>query len=285
MQQPQVKLSLIENSHSFLKEAVDKAILAEKDSSQWQFAILNLVQSLELLLKEVLRKEHPIFIYEDIDNPKNTISISKALLRIENKLLLDINLSESDKKKIKEAINLRNKITHYEFEFPIDYARAKFSELFAFTAFFQSNFLKFNIEDILDSSKFQEILKTENHIKELKEKAYKKIEEENIDKSFIWECPNCGEKTFVIEDGLDICFLCRYSDEITECEYCNNYFFSFEMESFDDLLEIFQGDFDMIHNSYGYSVFEACPNCIGKIRDDIENQKENDYYEYLERTR
>ncbi|EOW9192609.1 hypothetical protein ACOA8B_003550 [Vibrio cholerae] len=65
-----VKLSLLENSQSFLVEAVDKAIGAEDDVRHWQFAILNLVQSLELSLKLVLKNIHPLFIYENIDSPK-----------------------------------------------------------------------------------------------------------------------------------------------------------------------------------------------------------------------
>lgn len=44
-----MKISLLENSHNFLKEAISKAILAEKELEQWKFAIFNLVQSIELV--------------------------------------------------------------------------------------------------------------------------------------------------------------------------------------------------------------------------------------------
>ena len=42
-----MKLSLLDNSHAFMREAVSYAISAKDDAQKWQFAILNLVQSLE----------------------------------------------------------------------------------------------------------------------------------------------------------------------------------------------------------------------------------------------
>ena len=62
-----LKFSLLENSHSFIAEAAQKAVEATNEPHNWKFAILNLVQAIELSLKEMLRREHPILIYKNID--------------------------------------------------------------------------------------------------------------------------------------------------------------------------------------------------------------------------
>ncbi len=78
----QLTLSLQQNAVSFLAEALAKAVLAEKEVSEWKFALFNLVQSIELSLKERLRKEHPLLIYADIDKPKLSVSLERALARL-----------------------------------------------------------------------------------------------------------------------------------------------------------------------------------------------------------
>ena len=61
-----IKISLLENSHNFVDEALQKAVLAENEPINWKYAIFNLVQSIELLLKERLKREHSILIYQNI---------------------------------------------------------------------------------------------------------------------------------------------------------------------------------------------------------------------------
>lgn len=65
MKEHHLKLNVLENSQAFLIEAVSKAIVAENDARNWQFAILNLVQSLELSLKSILAKS-TLFSYTRI---------------------------------------------------------------------------------------------------------------------------------------------------------------------------------------------------------------------------
>ena len=61
-----MKISLLQNTYSFLEEALGKAIKAEKDQFHWKFAVLNLVQAIELSLKEKLRREYPILIFQNM---------------------------------------------------------------------------------------------------------------------------------------------------------------------------------------------------------------------------
>ena len=80
----EIKLSLLENSHAFMREAVTYAVSAKDDARKWQFAVLNLVQSLELSLKALLFNIHPILIFENVDNPNNTVGPTQALDRLRN---------------------------------------------------------------------------------------------------------------------------------------------------------------------------------------------------------
>lgn len=262
-----------------MAEAVRKAVAAREDLSQWPFAILHLVQAVELSLKEQLRRVHPILIYENIDNPRNTVSISQALSRIENDKILGITIPDDEKRKISKANMLRNQITHFEFELKEEYAISKFSEIFAFLVYFQGRYLKVEVEHILPQPLLQSVIQIEKCFGELRNKAHQRIRDENISSEWIWACPNCGEDTFIIHDGLDVCFLCRETGVVVECPHCSKYYFDFEMEDFSNKID---SDEDIIHNSYGYSEFKACPECIGRIREDIEQQRVDDYYNYLE---
>ena len=91
---PKIELSLIENSHNFLNESLAQAIIAEEKTEYWKYAILHLVQAIELSLKERLRIEHPSLIYKNIDNPKDTVSLKFAaekMLMIDRVRSIDLN--------------------------------------------------------------------------------------------------------------------------------------------------------------------------------------------------
>ena len=83
----EIKLNLLENSHAFLIASVTYATDAKDDARKWQFAILNLVQALELSLKSLLSNIHPILIFDNIDNPRNTVNPTQAIKRLAKGLL------------------------------------------------------------------------------------------------------------------------------------------------------------------------------------------------------
>lgn len=284
MERKKLKLSLIENSHTFMSEAVAKAIQARSDINQWPFAILNLIQALELSLKELLRREHPILIYDKVDAPKNTVTISQALLRIQNEKILGIKIPTAERAKIAKAVNLRNKIIHFEFELTEEYAIVKFSEIFAFLVYFQGRFLEIEVEDILPDDRLESVIEIKKCFTELRDKAYQRIKDEDIPEDQIWGCPYCGEDTFVIWDARDVCFLCRQTCKVIECPHCGKFWFDHDMQDFSNLIDIDYSDATItICNDYGYSSLDACPECIGKIREDIEEKRANEFYDLMEK--
>jgi hypothetical protein len=127
---PRVTLSLIENSQCFFDEAVRRAVRAETSAWEWKFAILNMVQAVELSLKELLRRQHPLLIYSNIDSPQHTVTLEKALTRLRSTSSFE--LSKAEHSALKTAIEHRNAIVHYEFSAETEELKLAFAQLFAF---------------------------------------------------------------------------------------------------------------------------------------------------------
>lgn len=258
---------------------------ATNDPHNWKFAILNLVQAIELSLKELLRREHPILIYKNIDSPKTTVDLATAINRLENKKISGISFSEFEKKKISQALRLRNKITHYEFELHELSAQSFFSELFAFLVYFHHNHFEIEIDDIIPEKCLGNILKIDINVKKLKEKADKRIEEEKIEIENIRDCPSCEEDTFIISEEEGICYLCRYKEQMLQCQHCGEWYFEWEFESFRNELDWeYEEGITTLLDDYGYNYdqWECCKNCYPKICEDIQNKRDDEYNYFME---
>jgi rubrerythrin len=278
-----LKLSLLENSHAFLEEAVAKAVAAESDTRQWQFAILNLVQSLELSLKAALNVIHPVLVYENIDHAKNTVGPILALERLGNPKIGRFTFAEEDRQRIKYAVKVRNQMTHSDFELTSEYAASKFFEIFAFVSEFQRRHLATKVSDILPAYEFETLIRIRKLRTELILRAEARIAEEGIDSDFVFSCPNCDADTFVIEDGVDTCYVCSHSEPIVQCPHCWQFNFESDLQSFFDELDTgYEEGQTVIYNSYEYSDYTACPDCLPGIKEDIQNQRERDEFHLLE---
>jgi len=280
----EIKLSLLDNSHAFLNESVTYALSAQKDVRKWQFAILNLVQSLELSLKSLLYDIHPILVFDDIDSPKNTVSPLQAFDRLKNPLISKVNLSEVERRNIGNAIKLRNQMTHSEFTLLPEYAMAKYFEVFAFVTFFQASHLNSEIESIVSQERFQKLLKIEHMRKELADRALLRISEEGIESVFVLMCPVCQNDTFVVNDENGICYTCRYEEEVLECPKCGELTLSGDMNDFSNEFDLgMEEGQTIIGDTYGYNYHEACSECVNDIIEDISDKRfEEDHRRDLE---
>ena len=277
----EIKLSLLDNSHAFLNEAVTYALSAQGDVRKWQFAVLNLVQSLELSLKSLLHDIHPILVYENVDAPKHTVGPLQALDRLNHPHIAGAKFSKTERRRIKNAIDLRNQMTHSEFTLKPEYATAKFFEIFGFVAFFQARHFECEIENIITDGRFNDLLAIERGIKELAERAAQRISEEGIDDELVFQCPICDNDTFVIQDDINTCYTCRHTEEVRECRKCGNFMFDWQMHDFSNELDIdlCEGQ-ALVVNTYGYDYYEACLECIDEIKEDIAQQRADDEYHW-----
>lgn len=283
MEQKSIFISILDNSHAFFVEAVEKVVSAQDDIRSWQFAILHLIQSLELTFKEVLRRNHPVLIYEDIDRKKHTVSITKALERLKDPEIENLQLTKDELRGIDAAIKMRNELVHSEFHLTLQHAEANFFIVFNLLAEIQSKLLQCAITEIIPDKLLQKIIYIEKTRETLINQANELIE--NIDPKLIktWDCPECLANTFVayLDESEGSCFTCKCTKKLTQCAYCNHPYFEDEIESFLNALET--DDFEgrtTIHNDFGYENYLACQKCTPRILEDIDRQRDEEDYRY-----
>lgn len=155
-----IKMSLLDNAYDYLHNSLYFYHLATHEEYPadykrfWRFSIVNIIQSMELIFKEVLRRENEIFIYENIDKPKNTVSVTTAIHRLKN--IVKIDIDENDERIIKRAIELRNLITHFELELNIRELSTIYVIVFEFLYSFHHRFLGEELHDRIGEEYWEE---------------------------------------------------------------------------------------------------------------------------------
>jgi hypothetical protein len=224
-----LKLTLLENSHSFLSEALAKAVAAESDSSQWKFAIFNLIQAIELSLKERLRREHPLLIFQSVDTPQNTVKLKHALLRLRNGCKLP--LSQVDMDTINSAAEWRNQIVHSEFSLNTAELKPAFATLMGFIADFHGRFLDDKLEEAIPQKHWLEAVNIQEYREELLRRANERLAGEKIHPSNILACLKCGCKAFVIQNNVNRCYVCGHAEDVVRCEECGGLEYASQMST------------------------------------------------------
>lgn len=274
-------LNLLDNSISFFREAVSYAQRGRKDISQWKFATINLVQAMELSLKEALRRIHPAFIYEDVDieNPEKTVSIQRALHRLKLEHIGNFSISEKESKKFTAAVKLRNKFTHHQCSYSAEEMEVRFAETFAFMIYFYEKHLKISWLDVITNEQYREILDLRKGKEALLEKVQLFFAENDVGK--IWFCTVCCEDAFIVEQ--EKCKLCQTEEQVIKCENCGDDFYSHEIV---DITHLFDYDEDeglyLLHNNFGFNFDTACEACVGGIKEKIHDIRFEQYCEEME---
>ncbi|WP_028955018.1 hypothetical protein [Sulfitobacter sp. 20_GPM-1509m] len=277
-----LQLGLLENSHRFLCEAAKKARLAEDQPDEWMFAASALVQSVELALKAALADIHPVLIYENIDNPKRSVTIGIAISRLTNKSIGKIEFTIKDKKRLDRAIAIRNEITHSDFSLNFSQVEANFHEVFAFLAEFNRRHLETNIDEIIDAADLVAFLDNRKHHQEMLLRARTRLEDEGIEAHSLRSCSYCTEDTFVEEiDGFR-CYLCHHLEPSVQCQNCGESFLEEELEDFSDAFQAdySEGRHDVFYN-YGYDFHKACPECVAEIKQHIYELEQQNYFDQM----
>ncbi|MCP3681321.1 MAG: hypothetical protein GY861_01400 [bacterium] len=141
------ELTILDNSYNFINESIIYYRKAKRDPKYWSFAVFLIIQGIELLLKQVLKSEHPILIFENIDKPKHTVSISQALDRLIS--ISNIELDDKEVRLIKKAIVYRNLILHYEISFNNKEFKNIYSQLFEFVHYFHRRHLNKDLHEVV----------------------------------------------------------------------------------------------------------------------------------------
>jgi hypothetical protein len=209
-----LSFTLIENSFCFLESAIKYS--KEKERRDWKYAILNLANALELMMKAVLEKEHWSLVFESIDSASRekiikgnfqSVNFETSINRLEN--IVNFKLSASDLKYLKKIRDIRNKITHFSFEINIEETKSIVARgLGVFIKLYKKIDTYKNADDILHFIN-SELIEFEKYVKlrlaEIKDdlRASKRP-----DKNF-YSCPSCLQNTIIINTNFDELF-CKF---------------------------------------------------------------------------
>ncbi len=269
------RLDLLNNSISYFREAVSYAQQDSAETNHWKFAILHVVQAMELAFKERLRRIHPVFIYESVDKPDKTLSLRSALNRLRNPQIGNIPITDVEKSKIEKAFDLRSELTHFEFNHSHDHIELKFAEIFSFMIFFYRSQLGLETTAFIDEEQHNKIIKLVKTRTELMERAKAYIA--SREDSTVWMCPSCQEDTFLTSE--EQCCFCHHKEGIVECPTCGGENLESDLI---DISDLYDWDYDegrmVLIENFGLEE-SACPDCISETTQKIEDIRRSQYDE------
>lgn len=227
-----LEYNLVENALHSLNEAINYYMEGDETSNidQYKFGILLTSHCSELLIKEILRSNHPALIFEDIDKIKDgnfdddgkakTVGYVDALNRVKN--ICCVNLGKYDTY-LRDLGVIRNKIQHFRCILEPAYCKRIMTESFSAIEYIVLDLLGLRFEDFeLVISKDQiDFLHEDTDAYTTRKRDIKSDIESNCLQRFRIQylagkfvsvpCPICGEK-LLINDGETIyCKMCRIS--------------------------------------------------------------------------
>jgi hypothetical protein len=218
-----IKLSLLENAESFVTESLAKVLAAENDPQQWKFAILAAVQAIELILKELLRREHWTLLFQNIDKPKLTVSLDQAMERLKN--VSPVRISPDEVATIRTAIALRNRVVHADVSFEPDQVKAIVAGLIQFASHLFATFLHKQLREAVNPEIWNQAIQLGQFSHHLWTLARDRISREGITDDFLIDCSCCeGDGVLVAKEQTKIatCYVCGHSEPIDRCRVCGH---------------------------------------------------------------
>lgn len=224
-----LQLDLADNARSFLVEALQKAVSAEGDTQQWKFAILHMVQAIELSLKELLRIQHPILVYSNVDKPGHTVTLELALSRL--KRLTSFEPSSSERASLELAAKIRNDIVHHEFAADPAELKAAFSHLLGFLEEFHRDRLDYPLGDFVPRDLWIKGARIKDYGEELYKRAQSRMKADGIEEDMLIGCPKCGWPALTsFGDSSERCYVCSAVTDLVTCSRCQTTVISGEHE-------------------------------------------------------
>lgn len=253
---PEIQLDLLENGLDFISNSLDPLLKAESEH-ELKYSILHLHAGVELIIKEILRKEHWSLIFEKIETADKAklqtgdfVSVNNAtsLTRLRN--ICQIQFEPNELANLEALRKKRNIIEHFVFHNNPNELRSIASEVLIVV-------LKL-IDENLDAASisFQAKINLDNirrkssDFTEFADRIMLKIKTRLVDLSKEYEiikCPECFQKSFVLNEEL-ICLFCNYTDNppAVAKAYIEN------IMRISEYYEVTQG---------GYFPLEYCPEC------------------------
>jgi hypothetical protein len=223
---------ILENALDSLRMAVGHYRDQELETAD-KWAILEMFHAIELLLKERLYREHPLFIYKNIDqkiaDDSLTVGLREILGRFAN---LGVDIPAQYEKILQDLQKRRNRIEHHRFV-PAESHQHVLGEALKFISYFLEEHLEEELESHLPAVLFEEVkglvLSYEDLVRRAEAEAkavlghFSPKDQSMIE---IAECPECWNRTLVVgaSEDYDRCYYCDKEVEVRACSECGGYF-------------------------------------------------------------
>ena len=206
--------SLLPSAKQFFVEA-----MRDFQSRKLSFAIVHAVTATELVLKERLRRIHPVLLYRNIDAKKPRGQLTVGLAEIPRRLAnLGASLDASQIHLNYRVLAWRHEIVHHMPTFKREDAELRLPILIDFIATYLQQQLDTPLKNFLPRDLWSQANEMLSDWQEFVEEAKKRAVEEGdvIDDP----CPRCAaEKVMTLGDGDDVhCHLC--GTDLYRCEMC-----------------------------------------------------------------
>jgi hypothetical protein len=206
-----ISFDLMTNARDSLRQAVEFIILQEPADShaRLKHSITNAAHAIELLLKERLRREHPAFVWQNVDKypslSAHTVGSETALARV--KSIAKVSLSEADEKHVKSLRDTRNAIEHYQWTTTASEARVIVGNALSFAFSFARDHLDTDLEEYFKQDDSWRMLLDElaEFTKAHVQRVRARMAEQQIVTTY---CDSCEHETVPVEGGS--CPLCGY---------------------------------------------------------------------------
>lgn len=127
---------------------MEEAAFAEDEPRRWKFAISHIAQTLELLLKARLAREHELLVRANVDKSgRLTVGFDQALERLKN---CGVAIDQEDLRRLRSARELRNDLVHFTTNATSAELKAAYIDLFEFAHVFHLKELNEELHDYVD---------------------------------------------------------------------------------------------------------------------------------------
>ena len=230
------RFNLLDNAMDSLRQGIRFALKDEPNQSELKLSVLLAAQSVELLLKERLRREHWSLIFRNVEQAgnlnANTVTIDEAIKRLEK--IAKVTLEDGEKESINHLSNVRNAIQHFEIEITFEEVIGKVYAAIGFITRFLMDEFEIDIREYSNEEDVQKLVFMDEvieHLQELArrniEKIQEKLEPRKPKDQMYWQfdvidCPQCWQEFYIFSPDEDIsqCQLCNYEGGFIECDRC-----------------------------------------------------------------
>ena len=217
--QAKFQLSLLANGLDFILGAAERAEIG--DPRDLKYAMLNLVDGVELLVKARLEQEHWTLLFDQVDKASQeklrsgdfkSVEFEQAYRRLRD--IAGVEIDTPVWKHLNDLRTIRNRTRHYNIDFELDQVRSLLAECLNFCHFFCNE----QFPHLADNSQEKQLLaQIWEHLvqnKEFVDARMRTIAPELKD-SLAWECPACWQAAVIVDADDTSCKFCGIQPDAT----------------------------------------------------------------------